>query len=344
MSEFSEAIYNRYLVHLNSVKKVESVLINIKSSEPEIVNNNESKPRNVKDVLDKEQVQKQKQGSKDVKDELDKEQVQKQKQVSNDVKDVLDKEQAQKQKQGEAFTKLGPAPYAGSILDDPELLWTDDIWNEEREKEAQSKLSLQGNVVSDYWKTQYETKAGSFWHKFYKRNADHFYKDRHYLHVVFPELMTNSSCSRDSTEPLYLLEIGCGVGNAVLPLIELNPNLHVIAMDFANSAIEILNKHPFTHSCVDHLPSRCLDTSQLTATYNLINTDNNIVSAVNQRVRTAVRCIVKDFLPVPAVSMDLALCMFVLSAIAPSEQLGALQKIADILKPGGKLLVRDYGR
>ena len=310
MSEFSEAIYNRYLVHLNSVKSVESVSINIKSSETEIVNKNDSKPS----CLDN----------------------------SKDVKDVVDKEQVHKQ--GEEFTSQGPAPYAGSILDNPELLWTDDIWNEEREKEAQSKLSLQGNVVSDYWKTQYETKAGSFWHKFYKRNADHFYKDRHYLHVVFPELMTNSSCDRDSTEPLYLLEIGCGVGNAVLPLIELNPNLHVIAMDFANSAIEILNKHPFTHSCVDHLPSRCLDTSQLTATYNLNNTDNNIVSAVNQRVRTAVRCIVKDFLPVPAVSMDLALCMFVLSAIAPSEQLGALQKIADILKPGGKLLVRDYGR
>lgn len=41
-------------------------------------------------------------------------------------------------------------------------------------------------------------------------------------------------------KPLSLLEVGCGVGNAVLPLIELLPELTIYAIDIAPSAIEIL--------------------------------------------------------------------------------------------------------
>ena len=40
-------------------------------------------------------------------------------------------------------------------------------------------------------------KANVFWHQFYKRNSDHFYKDRHYLHVVFPDLLAGTNTSID---------------------------------------------------------------------------------------------------------------------------------------------------
>jgi SAM-dependent methyltransferase len=308
--------------------------------------------------------------------------------------DLQSQQHCEEEKQGTAFTSQGPAPYAGDILDDPELLWTEDVWDDKRVADARNKLAQQGGTLPAYWKQQYETKAGSFWHKFYKRNADHFYKDRHYLHLVFPELLQGADTT--ASAPLYLLEVGCGVGNAVLPLIELNRNIHVVAMDFAQSAIEILNKHPLTHSCIDKTPTRCLTEADLGDKYlsqlqessgpnnrgessqsstdgpgdiagsapqsasggNVINegTDVSVKSDMqhsafdtattsrNRRVRTAVRDIVRDPLPVPAVSMDLALCMFVLSAIAPAEQLIAMRKIAEALKPGGKLMVRDYGR
>ena len=42
----------------------------------------------------------------------------------------------------------------------------------------------------------------------------------------------------------HLLEIGCGVGNSVLPLLELNPDLQITAFDFAHSAISILQENP----------------------------------------------------------------------------------------------------
>ncbi|KAI9919061.1 hypothetical protein PsorP6_011573 [Peronosclerospora sorghi] len=41
-----------------------------------------------------------------------------------------------------------------------------------------------------------------------------------------------------------LLEVGCGVGNAALPLLANNPALRIVAIDFAESAIELLKNQP----------------------------------------------------------------------------------------------------
>ena len=124
-----------------------------------------------------------------------------------------------------------------------------DKWDEDRLKEAEEKLKHQNQRISSYWRERYENKSKIYWHEFYKRNSDHFYKDRHYLHLVFPELGPSSPSSPSSSSssmnqsiplPISLLEVGCGVGNAVLPLIELLPNLTVYAIDIAPSAIDIL--------------------------------------------------------------------------------------------------------
>jgi methyltransferase-like protein 6 len=216
--------------------------------------------------------------------------------VANDVSEF---------KFGGEFTCAGPAPYMGDILENPDLVLTEDQWTSEDKCEAERRLGLQGRSVSEFWKNQYETKAGKYWHEFYKRNLDKFFHDRHYLHVVFPELASED-------HPLHLLECGCGVGNAVLPLLEINSKLRVTAIDFAESAIEILRSHD---------------------------------AVKNQgRVRAEVVNLVNDDLPVEASSADLVLCMFVLSAIAPQHLREVFCKLYRTLKPGGKLLFRDYGR
>jgi len=43
----------------------------------------------------------------------------------------------------------------------------------------------------------------------------------------------------DAEPTKWLLEVGCGVGNAALPLIEVNDHLNVIAIDFAEKAVEL---------------------------------------------------------------------------------------------------------
>lgn len=85
---------------------------------------------------------------------------------------------------------------------------------------------------------KYEKEAAKSWDKFYKRNSSHFYKDRHYLHLVFKDLGEIPEAS--SNETRTLLEVGSGVGNAALPLLEINPALRIVAIDFAESAIDLL--------------------------------------------------------------------------------------------------------
>lgn len=41
-----------------------------------------------------------------------------------------------------------------------------------------------------------------------------------------------------------LLELGCGVGNAVFPLLEENRGLYVIAADLSSRGIDLLKQHP----------------------------------------------------------------------------------------------------
>lgn len=221
---------------------------------------------------------------------------------------------------GYRFSAKGPAEYSGNIADDPELLWAEDEWTNERYAEAEQKLELQGKSVSDYWKTRYVNKANDYWHYFYKRNSTNFYKDRHYLQIVFPELLltgldfqSNQSPAVDQTETLNLIECGCGVGNAVLPLLDINQNLRVYAIDFARSAIDLLKQ-------------------------------NMTVKILSGRLSPSVCDLVHDELPTAASSQHLALCMFVLSAIEPNSLVGVVKKLFDTLKPGGYVLLRDFGR
>jgi methyltransferase-like protein 6 len=121
---------------------------------------------------------------------------------------------------------LGPPPPteavasgAGTILDDPDMLWCEDVWTDEREEDAKQKLSVQGEVL---WRTmvdRYEREARKSWDMFYKRHGNKFFKDRHYLDTVFNELKVNEKGERRKK----FLEVGCGVGNAFLPLLMSNP-------------------------------------------------------------------------------------------------------------------------
>ena len=59
------------------------------------------------------------------------------------------------------------------------------------------------------------------WDVFYHVNKTNFFKDRHYLQREWPEL----SDRREGG--VAVLDLGCGVGNTTLPLLQLNPTLQV---------------------------------------------------------------------------------------------------------------------
>ena len=90
---------------------------------------------------------------------------------------------------------------------------------------------------------RYQKDAGRNWDLFYKRNTTNFYKNRHWLVREFPELVPEGADPADAgpdtgaasdpavdptdAKPKTMLEVGCGVGNAIFPLLEAYPTLCV---------------------------------------------------------------------------------------------------------------------
>ncbi|XP_069762716.1 tRNA N(3)-methylcytidine methyltransferase METTL6 isoform X2 [Narcine bancroftii] len=171
------------------------------------------------------------------------------------------------------------------------------------------KLEKDQILVSDYKQQKLEREAQKNWDLFYKRNSTNFFKDRHWTTREFEELKACRECEH---QKLIILEAGCGVGNSLFPLLECDLNIFVYACDFSPRAIEFVKQNYL------HDTERC----------------------------KAFQCdLTKDDLleNVPAESVDVAMLIFVLSAIHPEKMQLALENIYKILKPGGCILFRDYG-
>lgn len=146
-----------------------------------------------------------------------------------------------------------------------------------------------------------ENDASYFWDAFYKQNKNKFFKDRHWFEQEFPLLKKVQT----------ILEVGCGTGSSIYPLLSLNESLHVYACDFARSAVELVLEHP---------------------------------QYSTGRVDAFVADITEDMLckHVTVGSIDACLMIFVLSAISPSRMLHALVNINSVLNKGGVVCFRDY--
>lgn len=97
------------------------------------------------------------------------------------------------------------------------------------------KLAKDTNLVSEFKNKRFEIDAKKHWDLFYRRNKTNFFKDRYWTFREFEEI----TCENKS-----LLEIGCGVGNFMYPLLKENKKIFVYACDFSTDAVQLLQQNP----------------------------------------------------------------------------------------------------
>ena len=134
------------------------------------------------------------------------------------------------------------------------------------------------------------------------------FKERRYLLHQFPLLQR---------ERLRILEVGCGTGSSVLPILRQNASAHLYASDPSVSAVRITREMAERADVADRLTTSVAETS---------------ASATGGT----------GFASIPPV--DVALLVFTLSAIASDAARRELTRaLASALSPSGHLLFRDYG-
>ena len=160
--------------------------------------------------------------------------------------------------------------------------------------------------------SKYENEASNFWDTFYGKHENKFFKERHWIFIELPELASDLQISNDpvavddassaeypgSSSRFRVLEVGCGTGSSVFPLLEANTlkdrEGYVYCCDFSPKAVELVKTNP------NYDATRC----------HAFVCD---VSAENAQF------------PFPENSLDIILLIFVMSAISP-ERYGYLHR------------------
>ncbi|KAK4553045.1 hypothetical protein LTR86_009969 [Recurvomyces mirabilis] len=171
------------------------------------------------------------------------------------------------------------------------------------------------NQVNDFDKKRFNTQPEKWWDKFYSNNQANFFKDRKWLVQEFPIL---GEVTREDYGDVTLLEVGAGAGNTAFPILAMNRNekLKLHACDYSKKAIDVIRAQ------------------------EAYQTQESKVLQAN------VWDVAGEDLPpgLVAGSIDIVLLIFIFSALSPDQWQQAVRNVFTLLKPGGEVFFRDYGR
>ncbi|XP_031843499.1 tRNA N(3)-cytidine methyltransferase METTL6 [Nomia melanderi] len=177
------------------------------------------------------------------------------------------------------------------------------------QEEIEKMHTQNTRLVSEFRANQLEKDARKHWDLFYKRNDTRFFKDRHWTTREFSDLLG----LEEQGDPKVLLEVGCGVGNFVYPLLEDGLKFkQIFACDFSPRAVDLMKAHTL------------YDPGKMKVFQTDITTED---------------CFADVDLPV-----NVATLIFVLSAIHPEKFRRVVENMYKILDNKGVVLLRDYGR
>lgn len=183
---------------------------------------------------------------------------------------------------------------------------------------AEQYEKQKSNPVSDFDKTRFNKHPEKWWDLFYKQKTSTFFKDRKWLQQEFPIL---SQITKADAGKKVVLEVGAGAGNTAFPILRENQNPYIMihAYDFSKKAVETMRSSPDYDE--NHMRAEVWDVASALETENM------------------------DLPPgLEEGSVDIVIMIFVFSALSPEQWAGAIRNIFRVLKPGGEVLFRDYGR
>ncbi|BBN18899.1 hypothetical protein MPTK1_8g06430 [Marchantia polymorpha subsp. ruderalis] len=193
----------------------------------------------------------------------------------------------------------------------------------------------------------------SAWEAFHRNHSKAlFFKERRYLVKEFPELV-------DNPRAISVLEVGCGTGSSVAPILRANKNATCYGCDCSAAALdraellvagqagllESQNKkfRPFLCDIsVQSFPSwLCCSSCRATSLQSCGPSQDD--NGVNSRSTSAEQMQQSSEGSCCVGGVSIVMLIFTLSAIPLERMRHVLAECAAVLRPGGHLLFRDYG-
>jgi SAM-dependent methyltransferase len=151
-----------------------------------------------------------------------------------------------------------------------------------------------------------------------------------------------------------LLECGCGVGNAMFPLLRLHPSLFIYGVDVSKNAIQCVQNHPDYAAAGEEAADQTAAAAAASSAESHAAASSasvTVAATVEPMSNAGGRCaawvvdLVHEDLPLSLREgnhLDFATLIFVLSAIHPTKMAGVLSKLHRALKKDeGVLFLRD---
>lgn len=172
--------------------------------------------------------------------------------------------------------------------------------------------------VSDFDKKRFNDNPEKWWNIFYKNNKTNFFKNRKWLAQEFPVL---DEVTKEDSAPAVVLEVGAGAGNSAFPILQKRKNkgLKIHACDFSKKAVELIRAHELYDP--EFIQADVWDVAASPESEN-----GGLPPGITEG------------------SVDVVLMIFIFSALNPRQWDQAVKNVWRVLKPGGQVLFRDYGR
>ncbi|KAH8928462.1 S-adenosyl-L-methionine-dependent methyltransferase [Atractiella rhizophila] len=206
-------------------------------------------------------------------------------------------------------------------------------------KTPEEILSQNREVLPPFFVEKHKREAAKNWDKFYTANTTNFFKDRHWTSNEFTEL---DELLSEGDNPI-VLEVGCGVGNFVFPLLKKYEKARFYACDFSAKAIALTKEKDEykehsdrVYAFVHDLTSPELLSPKLIPFPPRVQPTTAPSSSLIESSPTS-----PPDLSSP-IKLDMITLLFVLSAIPPALHSSVFQTLSSLLPSGGQLLFRDY--